>query len=521
MQAPARLPLVTAVQNRDSTLSKDARLINCFAELDPQLNEYIVEKRLGLATQSTLSGNGYGTYNWNNDIYVVAGTTFYKNGVSQGTVDAGSGVYRFTPVRGAPPFLFLGNGRHTYYTDGTTLNEITNLSVVMAGYFLTGTNYTILTVGTTDFTLIGSVNNNIGQGFVATGPGTGTGTAVALSSFPGRSGAPDPIVPLAKGFAYLDGTLYVMDLDANIYGTKYLDSPLYWDPLNKIVARIEPDKAVALAKHLVYVIAFKQWTTEAFYDAANATGSPLAPVQGAKVELGCVSADSVQEIDGTLLWITTNRASSPQVARMDNLQVTVVSTPPIDRFLAQADYTTVYSFQIKIGGHSFYGITIKNSNVTLVYDLGQQLWYPWTDGSSNYWPIVAGTFDSSYRHLLQHETNGKVYYGAGDYTYPNDDGVVIPVDIYTPNFDGSVDRRKNLKIMRFNADQTSGSKLLVRYSEDDYQTWSRFREVNLSNKRPILIDCGTFYRRAYHFRHFANTGFRIRTVDLQVDLGTL
>jgi hypothetical protein len=46
-----------------------------------------------------------------------------------------------------------------------------------AGGFNVGTSYTILTVGTTDFTLIGASANTVGVVFTATGAGTGTGTA--------------------------------------------------------------------------------------------------------------------------------------------------------------------------------------------------------------------------------------------------------------------------------------------------------------------------------------------------------
>lgn len=44
--------------------------------------------------------------------------------------------------------------------------------------FTVGRGYTITTVGTTDFTLIGAPSNTIGTSFVATGVGTGTGTAI-------------------------------------------------------------------------------------------------------------------------------------------------------------------------------------------------------------------------------------------------------------------------------------------------------------------------------------------------------
>jgi len=46
-----------------------------------------------------------------------------------------------------------------------------------AGSFVTGVSYTIITVGSTDFTLIGAANNNIGTVFTASGAGVGTGAA--------------------------------------------------------------------------------------------------------------------------------------------------------------------------------------------------------------------------------------------------------------------------------------------------------------------------------------------------------
>ena len=57
-----------------------------------------------------------------------------------------------------------------------------------AGSFGTGNAYVIVTVGTTDFTLIGAVDNRIGVVFEATGTGLGTGTAHRLNSQLGRIG---------------------------------------------------------------------------------------------------------------------------------------------------------------------------------------------------------------------------------------------------------------------------------------------------------------------------------------------
>ena len=53
-----------------------------------------------------------------------------------------------------------------------------------AGSFVIGTSYTIVTAGTTNFTLIGAANSTVGTVFTATGVGAGTGTASATFTTP-------------------------------------------------------------------------------------------------------------------------------------------------------------------------------------------------------------------------------------------------------------------------------------------------------------------------------------------------
>ena len=55
-------------------------------------------------------------------------------------------------------------------------------SNVVAGAFAIGTTYEIMSVGTTDFTLIGATANTVGLTFTATGVGVGTGIAAELPS---------------------------------------------------------------------------------------------------------------------------------------------------------------------------------------------------------------------------------------------------------------------------------------------------------------------------------------------------
>lgn len=458
---PKRLPLVINPENRDDSSAKDAKLVNAYME-KTQEGEYQLYSRPGLGASSQPSGEsaaGAGVYNWLGNIYSVFGATVYKNNTSIGTVDATGGVYRFTSSSGGSPKLVLGNGIKGYYSDGATVTSI-------------------------------------------------------------HSGDADFVEPFYKGWAYLDKTIYNMSSPNKIFGSD-LDDPTSWDPLNVINAQIAQDTGIGMDKQLVYGIGFKQWTTEIFYDAANSTGSPLSTVQGAKVNYGCATIESVQDIDGVLYWICTNRNSSPQIIAMDNLKPMIISTPAIERLIDDADFTQCYSFSLKEWGHWFYVLTLPASNLTLVYDIKERMWAQWTDTNGNYFPIVSATFNSTGHHILQHETNGKLY--TMDGTYVNDDGSLFTTDIYTPNFDGGTRRGKQLNFMWFIGDRTPGSVLQVRHNDADYKStsWSNFRTVDMNTKRPFLDRCGSFERRAYHLQHRCNARLRMQAIDLQIDMCVL
>ena len=65
---------------------------------------------------------------------------------------------------------------------GTTLEGLDSAYNITAGSFVNAKQYTITSVGSTDFTLIGAVENKVGVRFTATGVGSGTGTAVDLAA---------------------------------------------------------------------------------------------------------------------------------------------------------------------------------------------------------------------------------------------------------------------------------------------------------------------------------------------------
>jgi hypothetical protein len=99
---------------------------------------------------------------------------------------------------GHETLVSLTTGSQNSALGGQALNSNTTASGnTMAGYqagylvgdeivataIVSGVNYTIQTLGTTDFTLIGAGANTVGTTFTATGAGTGTGTASANANY--------------------------------------------------------------------------------------------------------------------------------------------------------------------------------------------------------------------------------------------------------------------------------------------------------------------------------------------------
>jgi hypothetical protein len=77
------------------------------------------------------------------------------------------------------------NGATVTATIGTDDTQVFPSTLITAGNFVVGKTYSIVSVGSTNFTLIGATSNTVGLSFIATGVGAGTGTAndITTSTF--------------------------------------------------------------------------------------------------------------------------------------------------------------------------------------------------------------------------------------------------------------------------------------------------------------------------------------------------
>jgi hypothetical protein len=397
-----------------------------------------------------------------------------------------------------------------------------------------------------------------------------------------------------RGVAYLDGTYYVMDANGVIYGSD-INAPLSWNALTFITAQMEPDGGVYLGRLLNFIVAMGTYTTEFFYDAGNATGSPLSPYTSSMLNMGCAVAESVAQTNNQLIFMGVSKQKGRSIYVLTGTAPEPISTPSVERIINADDLAAVASFCVKISGHNFYVLTLGTTGITLACDLTTKDWKEWTSsvvqatktpaltystatglvtaslaahGYSDVDPVViAGGSPTAYNGVynityvdantftytpltvpastpatgtitsqgwttgpfigkfytgfsstdLIQDSHGNIYtMSTGTYT---DNGNPIDVRIRTALLDGGMDSMKFFGRLEVIGDQTATT-LYVRYTGDDYQTYSPYRPVSLAGKRAMLTRLGRDRRRAFEVRHTDNTPLRLEALELTVEKGS-
>ena len=134
----------------------------------------------------TLGSGGFNYWYTNGQFRTGNATNFVSwNGNSltfQGTIQAGT----IGGVAISSNAIYIGTGAFNntntgFYVDNTSQfslgNKLTWGNLTIAGNFIVGKSYKIVSAGNTNFTLVGAANNTVGTIFTATGIGVGTGTA--------------------------------------------------------------------------------------------------------------------------------------------------------------------------------------------------------------------------------------------------------------------------------------------------------------------------------------------------------
>jgi hypothetical protein len=211
---------------------------------------------------------------------------------------------------------------------------------------------------------------------------------------------------------YIDGYfVYNEPNSQKIWVTSLLDG-LSVNPLDFASAEGSPDNVVALIVDHREVWVFGTNSTEVWYDAGLAD-FPLAPVQGAYNEIGCIAPYSVAKMDNCVFWLGADARGRGIVYRTQGYTGKRISTHAVEWQIQQyTDMSDAVGYTYQQDGHFFYVLNFPSANTTWVYDASTEVWHEragWNNGSfTRHRANCQMSFNN--RIVVGDYENGNVYY---------------------------------------------------------------------------------------------------------------
>lgn len=576
-----RIPLVGSFNQRTIDgervldVSQDQRFLNCVFSVvqNPVTGKatVYVEKRPGWKVDAIVASSNVSTGLIKTDAlsqfisaFGATNSTIYDGQVSVGAITGRALYFNETVISGTSYVLIKSSdGTGWYYAEdakdqtaytgdthnGTAIiDNIASTAGMYIGQAISGTGVAagarILTVDSgTQITLTG--NSTVDDTGVTI---TKTPVAKILDSDFVTTGTP-------TAFVELDGYLFYGS-SASIYNSD-LNSITAHTSTSFLAAQMSPDPINALARHKNMVLCWGISSMEAFYNAGNATGSPLARAPQFFSRYGALGQESVATLADDIFFTTSAKYGDVQVVRLRNLAPTTISTPHVSRILGTfaASGGHVYMSAWQLGGYNHVSaVTTTNAESgdlllmetgeellletadsilleedadnsasfgrMLVYNADLNIWSEWDCQVATF---ITGIGSGSTNQLLatsRINDDGKVYRikPVSDAAVYADDVSTYTMEVRTSKIDHGTENRKFVKSVRLTADEQSSGTVTLEASDDDYGSWVTLGSFDLSQKDKRIYGCGSYTGgRAYRLQHTDNAPCRIEALEIDYE----
>lgn len=367
------------------------------------------------------------------------------------------------PIRGV--WAFSGNAQTAFVVSGSKLYAVNTFWQATEIGFVIGSAPV-------------SMTDNGTQLFIAAnGPGYIYNTATNVFS-----PITDPDFPGAVTVGYLDGYFVFNEPNSQkIWVTSLLDGTAI-DPLDFASAEGSPDGVVGIIIDHREVWVMGSNSTEVWYDAGLAD-FPLARIQGAFNELGCIAPLSITKMDNSIFWLGQDARGRGIVYRANGYNGQRISTHAIEWQLQQYDdLTDAVAYTYQQDGHSFYVLNVPSGNTTWVYDAATNAWHERAafkrDGFKRHRANCQMFFNNEI--VVGDYENGNIYAFDLDY-YADDDTPqkwlrswrALPTG--ANNLKRTTQHTLQLQCeagVGLNLGQGSDPQVMLRWSDDGGHTWS-------------------------------------------------
>lgn len=486
-----RIPLVGSLidRNVDTELADavDQKFTNCFPEVvkNPVTGaaRLFLHKRPGRAQSAAVQASAAGSaaaHTWSSNSAVTA-----------------PAVLAFQKSTGTAMMFFDSNGSQIGGDAATTSSALCT--------FLSDT-----VIGTTGNLTAAIYDGSTPEAWFF--PEGGAWTQITDGDFPAN------VQPV---HCHMDGYMFVITSAGAIYNSD-LNSLSAWTATSFITAQSMPDNGIAVARYKNLVAAFGDYSTEFFYNAGNATGSPLNPVANATLRIGATRRGvgfypSVRSIMNTIYWLGRNADSGTcGVYRLNGFQAEKVSNTTVDKLVTKGVIISILG-AFTLGGMSHIAFNSLGLTVLCFCVDTSFWWYLETDVIIT---ALTGNLGTSGITNFVASSNARVHSFDPNTPVWQDAGGAYTQTVQTDKIDLGTDKRKFFKSLRLIGDtQSATSNVGVSWSDDDYATFSTAVNVDMSVAEKATYRLGMSRRRAFKFTHAANTANRMEAFELDYEVG--
>lgn len=211
-------------------------------------------------------------------------------------------------------------------------------------------------------------SSDVGAVYLATDR-TSAASKITDVDMPGNDGT-----QLCRGVAFLDGFTFVANLSGKIYNST-VDDPTAWAALDFLTAENVDDKALYLGNHLNHVVLISNKSIEFFYNAANATGSPLSVRQDMFHQFRPKNTNAITEVGDTIFMVGSKPNERQGLWVLDGFKLNKLSNSIVDEWIE--DQTQAIPSKISIPGYADH-LVIEGDSATLALNLEVGTWHYWT-----------------------------------------------------------------------------------------------------------------------------------------------
>jgi len=259
------------------------------------------------------------------------------------------------------------NGSYAYVVSGN-------------GFYRIDTSYNAINFGYVSGTGQVSMSDNGTQIFIAANPDGFIFNMNTLIYAP----ITDPDYPGAVTVGFLDGYFVFNQPNSQKVWTTSLYDGTSVDPLAFASAEGSPDALVSVMVNSREAWLFGSNSIEVWYDAGT-PNFPLARIQGAYNEIGCVAPYSPAKLDNGIFWLGGDARGEGIVYRTNGYTGVRVSTHAVEwQIQTYANISDAIGYTYQQDGHAFYVLTFPSAGKTWVYDVATNNWHEraaWVNGS--------------------------------------------------------------------------------------------------------------------------------------------